>query len=111
MNTATFSPWPSVLALLVVLGLIIGIGWLLKRSKFTLGSQPLAMRALGGISLGAREKLLLVEIDDEWHVLGVTAHSITSVTRMPKRQMNTDTNGPSGAHFLATLQARLKQKS
>ena len=59
-------------SLLLVVLLIIGLAWLLRRSgRFgsALGGQ---LRAVGGLSLGARERILLVDAGGTHLLLGIS---------------------------------------
>lgn len=71
-------------ALTLVLAAIFFVAWLLKR----LTPAPQAgglMRVLGSVSIGPRERLVLVEIDQTWFVLAVATGSITTVHTMPRQ--------------------------
>ncbi len=73
----------SFLMLLLVIALIPGSLWLLKRvQQIRPGSQqaPRAMEVLAQLSLGPRERLVTVRVADRVLVLGVTAQSVTLVT-------------------------------
>ena len=70
--------------LLIVVVFIIGAAFLLRRlapGRFT-GSQLL--RPVSTLALGTRERLIVVEMGDQWLVLGVTASSITTLHTAPK---------------------------
>lgn len=85
----------SVLAIVLSLGLVLllawGCLWLLRR--FQDGQLGSARRADPGrtlrftrtLPLGPRERLVLVEVDGEELLLGVTAHSIVELKSWPKR--------------------------
>ncbi len=109
MHPEQLSPWPSVLALAAVLALILILGWVLKRVRVPGVSSALPMRPIGSLSLGARERVVVVEIGDQWHVLGVTAQSITPLSQMPKQILPDTVNGTPGANFMAQLSQKLKR--
>lgn len=109
MPAENFSPWPSVFALAVVLAVIIGLGMLLKRMRLPGLTSALPMRTVGGLNLGARERLVVVEIGDQWHVLGVTAQSITPVAQLPRQALPASDDGTPAQNFMAQLAARLKR--
>lgn len=109
MNTVSFSPWPSIISLIIVLGIILAIGWLLKRSKMPLSHNPISMKTIAALSIGPRERLLVVEIADQWHVIGVTSHSINSIAQLPKQTLDNTGSSAYGQNFLSSLQARLKK--
>ncbi|CAN5445874.1 hypothetical protein BH10PSE17_BH10PSE17_07120 [soil metagenome] len=82
MNVQAVSPWPSVLALAVVLAIIVALGWVLKRARLPGLSSAVPMRTVGTLHIGPRERVMIVEIGNQWHVLGVTAQSINAIDRM-----------------------------
>jgi len=63
----------------IVIGAIIVILWLLKklgRMTMTANNQ---IQVLGGVSLGAREKLVLVQIGEKQIVIGVAPGSVRTL--------------------------------
>lgn len=81
----------SILAVLLSLGLVIALAWgalwLLRRFQdraLGAGRMPSggrAMRFVRALPLGPRERLVLIDIDGEEMLLGVTAHGITELRR------------------------------
>ncbi len=59
------------LALALVLALLGGAAWLLRRLGRIPGAGAGAVRVLGGVALGARERLVLVEVGGTQLLLGV----------------------------------------
>ena len=70
---------PAIGALLVVLGLILALAWIARRWLRTPGLSRSGFTILGALSIGPREKLLLVEIGGQQVLLGVTPGSVTSL--------------------------------
>lgn len=67
-----------VFGLAVVVALLLGTLWLIKR--LTTPSGPAAgLKLLGGVALGGREKLVLAEVGGKVLVLGVTSNSINTL--------------------------------
>ncbi len=64
-----------VFSLLAVLALILVLAWLVKRFNPALPSSD-EFKVIRTLPLGTRERLLVVEIDDAQHLLGVTPGSI-----------------------------------
>jgi|GEM_PF-4797398 len=69
--------------LLLVLGLIFAAAWLLRKTgRFA----PLAadqIKIVSSRSVGSREKLVIVEVDDRHVLLGVTSASINKLYDFP----------------------------
>lgn len=73
-----------LLSLLIVLAAIAGSVWLLKR--FSVGRQAArgVVRVVGGVALGPRERLVLVEIGETWLLLGVAPGQVNALHTLPK---------------------------
>ncbi len=68
------------LGLAVVLALAVGLSWLLRRHVLPRGG---AIRVIGGLPLGSRERLLLVEVDEVRLLIGVTSQQIQTLHVFP----------------------------
>jgi flagellar protein FliO/FliZ len=82
------SSWGALLqalfALLVVLAALFAFLWLLRRmSPLQSGAQG-AVRVVGGVMLGTRERLVIVEVADQWLLIGVAAGQVNHLHTMPK---------------------------
>ncbi len=74
----------AVLALLAVLALVIGLGWLLKRLPGS-GFRPSeGLKLVTSLNVGARERLVVVEVNGQQLLLGVTANGITTLHVLPE---------------------------
>ncbi len=60
-----------ILSLLLVLATIVAVAWMLKRMNIAQQRTGNQLKMLGGISIGQRERIVLVEIHDTWLVIGV----------------------------------------
>lgn len=59
------------LGLMLVLALIVLVAWLLRRFSPLAGTAHGALRVIGGISLGQRERMVLVQAGSKQILLGV----------------------------------------
>ena len=74
----------AVFALLLVLGLIVGLGWLLKRMPGS-GFRPAAgLKLVASLALGAKERVVVVEVNGQQLLLGVTAGGIATLHTLPE---------------------------
>jgi flagellar protein FliO/FliZ len=64
------------LGLVVVLVLAVGLSWLLRRYALP---RDGVIRVIGGLPLGSRERLLLVEVDATRLLLGITPQQIRTL--------------------------------
>ncbi|PHV13087.1 flagellar biosynthetic protein FliO [Chitinimonas sp. BJB300] len=72
------------LALAVVLAAIFGTAWLARR--FTPGQLGgvSQLRVVSGVMVGAKERVVIVELADTWLVLGVTSAQVSMLHSLPK---------------------------
>ncbi|MGV8919918.1 MAG: flagellar biosynthetic protein FliO [Pseudomonas sp.] len=66
-----------VLGLLLVIGLIFGLAWLLRRVQSAGPRNGQVIELIGSRALGARDRLLLVQVGNEQILLGITPGRIT----------------------------------
>ncbi len=72
-----------LLGLALVIAAIVATGWLLRR----LGPSQAAgglLRVVGGVMVGPRERLVVVEVGEQWLVLGVAAGSVNLLQALPR---------------------------
>lgn len=68
----------------MVLAAIAGTAWLLRRfSPGQIGGGGV-LRVIGGVAVGPKERLVLVEIGDTWLVLGVAPGQVNTLHTLPK---------------------------
>lgn len=100
-----------LLGLILVLGLMAALAWSIKRFS---GGRPMGntlVRIVGGVSVGTRERILVVEAADQWIVVGVAPGSVNALTTMPRQEsVPANTAMPAGEHFPAWLKQALGKK-
>ncbi|MEG2806151.1 flagellar biosynthetic protein FliO [Stenotrophomonas sp.] len=109
------SMFGAVLALLAVLALIVGLGWVLKRMPGS-GFRPAeGMRVVASLNVGAKERVVVVEVNGEQLLLGVTAGGINTLHRLPEPlPAPTPARLPDFKHlpnFAQLLQQRLRKET
>lgn len=72
------------LALMLVLALIVGSAWLMRRFSLLPGSAGGQLRVVSGAMVGNRERVVIVEVRDTWLVLGVTSQNINVLHTLPR---------------------------
>ncbi|PHV08900.1 flagellar biosynthetic protein FliO [Janthinobacterium sp. BJB412] len=78
----------TTLALAFVLALLVGLAWLLKRyGPKSMGSSS-AVRLVGSLSVGARERILVVEVGEQWIVVGASPGRMNALATMPRQQQD-----------------------
>jgi flagellar protein FliO/FliZ len=73
-----------VFALLVVLGAIGLFAWLMRRFVPGHSAAGGILKVVGGVMVGPRERLVVVEVGDNWLLLGVSAGGVNLVHSMPR---------------------------
>jgi len=96
------------IGLLFVVFAIFGSAWFLRRfgNVSTVSSQSL--RIIGGLNIGSREKVLLLQVGEQQVLVGVTSSSIQTlhVLENPVSVAGVDTTGES---FSTKLNQAIKQ--
>lgn len=70
--------------LAVVLGTVAGAAWLLKRLAPGQVSAGGAIKLIGGIAVGPKERVVVVEVGDTWLVVGVAPGQVNALHNMPR---------------------------
>lgn len=73
-----------VLSLLLVLAAVVLVGWILKRISLPQQSAGNALKVISGVAVGQRERIVLVEVNDTWLVVGVAPGQVNALHTMPK---------------------------
>ena len=74
-----------ILSLVVVVLLLVGSIYLLKRLSAPRGSAAGLLRVIAGAAVGTRERVVIVEVGDTWLVLGVAPGSVTPLHQLPRQ--------------------------
>lgn len=85
----------SVLQVMIGLGLVLavmaGCAWLMRRFGGMQQSSAGAVKVIGGSAVGQRERVVLVEVADTWLVIGVAPGHVTALHSMPKGEITGST--------------------
>ena len=72
----------SVGSLSLVLVVLFSLAWLLKRTKIKKLNSRTVARIVGGVALGARERVVVVEIANRWIVVGVSSGRMSALANL-----------------------------
>lgn len=103
-----------VLGFGLVLAMLFGCLWLLKRISAPRGSASGVLRVISGVAVGPRERVVVVEVDEQWLVLGVAPGQVSKLHEMPKGMANQVLQGgvlPAGQDFAAWLKRTMERRS
>lgn len=122
-NNATTLPGPPVgagelanitLGLMAVLALIFALAWLYRRYGNLPAFNRSNIQLIGGVSLGTREKAVLLEVEGTRVLVGVTSNQITplhvfppgctAIDEQPKASEEISENTPDATGFAQTLE-------
>jgi flagellar protein FliO/FliZ len=102
------SVFQVILALGFVLALILGLAWMLRR----LGAVPQgaagALRVIGGISVGQRERIVLVQVGETQLVVGIAPGQIRTLHVLDKPVAEPPAQGGDG-DFAQRLASALRR--
>lgn len=74
----------GLLGLLLVLAALMAFFWFMRRfSPGQTGAQGV-VKVVGGVMLGTREKLVVVEVGDTWLLLGVGGGQVNTLHTLPR---------------------------
>ncbi|GJJ03912.1 hypothetical protein RugamoR64_44500 [Duganella rhizosphaerae] len=77
----------TTFALIFVLALLIGAAWLLKRfGPKNFGGGNSNVKLVGALSVGARERILVVEVGEQWIVVGASPGRMNALATMPRQE-------------------------
>ena len=83
--SAAGSLMQTTFALLLVLALLAALAWFLKRYGPKAAGGSANLRMVGALNLGGRERILVVEVGDQWIVVGASPGRVNALATMPKQ--------------------------
>ncbi len=98
------------ISLLVVVALLIGLSVLFKKFGLNRISSPLPLKVIGAVSIGNNQRLVVIEVGEEWILLGVTPQQITTITSMPRQETGGGSqSGENRVNFSTWMQSALEK--
>lgn len=80
---ATGSVFTVLSSLALILGGFVAVAWFVRRYLPGLGGQG-NVKVVGSAAVGARERVVIVEVDDTWLLLGVGGGNVRLLHTLPK---------------------------
>lgn len=96
----------TLVGLIVVLAVLAGAAWAMKRFGINKALAGTTVKIIGGVSVGNRERILVVEVADQWIVVGVAPGRVNTLATMPRQEAPAAPIAPPGGNNFA---AWLKQ--
>lgn len=100
--------------LILVLAIIGGITWLLKRFALIPTTTTGTLKVVAATGVGQRERVVVVEIDNTWLVLGVAPGRVNKLHAMDKPSSDTidkTRNDPSTEAFATQLNESINKNN
>lgn len=96
--------------LVAVLGLIAATAWLARRMGVARTGSSTLLNVVGSASVGARERVVVLEVGESWLVVGVGAGNVSALATLPKGEAPPPTAPLPLPPFAARLQQLLDKR-
>ena len=100
------------IGLVIVIALILACGALLKRFGPYKNRGGRSLDIIASQSLGPRERVVVIEVEDTWLVLGVAPNSVNTLHTMPageRRAADSDGSPPANPRFSEAFAENLRR--
>ena len=91
----------GALALAAVLGLVALAAWAARRAGLARPVANAPLKPVASLALGARERVVVVEVGGRWLVLGVAPGSVRALADLPPGEIAPPAAAPPFAEWLA----------
>lgn len=81
---STGSLLQTIFALVLVLALLAALAWAAKRYGPRVTGSTANLRMVGALNIGGRERIMVVEVGDQWIVVGASPGRVNALATMPK---------------------------
>ena len=99
------------LGLVFVVALILACAWAARRFGFASRVQGGApMKIVSTLSLGPRDRVIMLEVDDTWLVVGVNAGGMTTLHTLPAKADPAPTVTPARPDLATSFQNLLRHR-
>jgi flagellar protein FliO/FliZ len=94
-----------------VVALMAGITWLLKRAGVSGAGGNNVAKVIGGVSVGNRERVMVIEVADQWIVVGVAQGRVNALTTMPRQEHPASGQPPLPNNFAGWLKQTIDKRN
>jgi flagellar protein FliO/FliZ len=94
----------------------VGLAWFLKRyGPKNMGGNA-SLRLVGSLSLGGRERIVVVEVADQWIVVGASPGRINALATLPRQEnlppgLMSPQNGLAATNFSEWLKQTIDKRN
>lgn len=96
--------------LALVVALLFASLWLLKRLAAPRGEAAGLLRVVAATAVGARERVVIVEVGPTWLVLGVAPGSVTALAEVQRSSLPPAAEAPPAKDFAGRLSQILNRR-
>ncbi|ASU38289.1 flagellar biosynthetic protein FliO [Herbaspirillum sp. meg3] len=112
LPSTTGSIFTMLFGLIAVLALMVGIAWLFKRSGLAPNTNGNAVaKIIGGVSVGTRERVMVIEVADQWIVVGVAPGRVNTLATMPRQEHVAAPASTASANFASWLKQTIDKRN
>ena len=90
------------LSLLLVVAIIFSLAWIMRRFNVTHGSGG-QLKIVASMVAGTRERVMVIQVGEEQHLIGVTAQNINHLAKLDKPLSTPAASEGGGADFKQKL--------
>jgi flagellar protein FliO/FliZ len=96
--------------LFIVVGLILGVAWFMRRMGNMSGVSAGNLKVVGGVSVGQRERIVLVQAGEKQLLVGVGPGTIRTLHVLDEPITNTNQSEAATSGFAEKLHAAIKNR-
>ena len=107
--TSSSSILSVFLSLLVVIAIIFAIAFVMRRFNVAQAGHG-KMRVVASMMAGSKEKIMVIQVGDEQHLLGITTHNINHLAKLDKPISTSQDSSASSMSNIADNKLNFQQK-
>ena len=105
----------TIFALVLVLALLAALAWAAKRYGPRVAGNSANLRMVGALNIGGRERIMVIEVGDQWIVVGASPGRVNALATMPKGEANAGAtlagHTPSASNFADWLKQTIDKRN
>ncbi|NWG39364.1 MAG: flagellar biosynthetic protein FliO [Hydrogenophilaceae bacterium] len=109
--TTAGSLFSVLFGLIAVIAMIVGLAWMARRIGVTRHQENALIQVVGSTSLGARERVAIVQVQDSWIVVGISPAGLSSLATLPRGHVEQSSGFASPAGFAGKLKVMLEARA
>lgn len=112
LPSSSGSVFTMLFGLIAVLAVMAGVAWLFKRFGLasSMGGNAVA-KVVGGVSVGTRERVMVVEVGEQWIVVGVAPGRVNALATLPRQEGVADRPAATGPAFATWLKHTMDKRN